>query len=147
MKKIFSLLIILFVIFCIFFLGRYIVLKFDLFNAKDKETTNVQVPAIEEIEPKKETKEITISAVGDCTIGQDDRFAYHKSFQEKFDNNNKDYGYFFAKTKHIFEKDDLTLANLETTLTTYNVKQPKGYNFKADPEFVNVFLKVLWKNI
>ena len=139
MRRIFNLIVIIFVLLCLFFIGRFLIVKFNLFQSKNTESSYVQTPIIEEVLPKKEIKEITISAIGDCTIGQDDRFAYHKSFQEIFDMNNKDYSYFFAKTKHIFENDDLTLANLETTLTNAKIKQVKGYNFKADPSFVQVF--------
>ncbi len=120
----------------------YISYKLINKNIENKEKNIIfEKDITQDIIPEKKINEITISAIGDCTIGQDDRFAYHKSFNETFDKNNKDYGYFFEKTKNIFENDDLTLANLETTFTTYNEKQPKGYNFKANPEFINVFLK------
>jgi len=75
--------------------------------------------------------EITISSVGDCTLGYDDNFGYSGSFPYIFDKNNKDYSYFFKNTSGIFKNDDLTTANLETTFTDATVKAHKTYNFKA----------------
>ena len=74
-------------------------------------------------------KEIKISAVGDCTIGWDTNFGY------------TNYGYYFANVKDLFAKDDLTIANLETTFTNYDVKTPKKWNFSSPPEYIDVLLK------
>lgn len=75
--------------------------------------------------------EITISSVGDCTIGYDSDLGYSGSFPYVFDKNSKDYSYFFKNTSEIFKNDDLTTANLETTFTDATVKAQKTYNFKA----------------
>ncbi|HSN58012.1 MAG TPA: CapA family protein, partial [Clostridiaceae bacterium] len=75
--------------------------------------------------------EITVSSVGDCTLGYDDDFGYSGSFPYIFDKNNKDYSYFFKNTAEIFKEDDITTANLETTFTDASVKAEKTYNFKA----------------
>jgi hypothetical protein len=79
--------------------------------------------------------EVTISSVGDCTIGWDDQFSYAASLGDVFDKNNKDYSYFFKNTADIFKNDDITTVNLETVFTNSAVKAKKEYTFKAPPEF------------
>jgi poly-gamma-glutamate synthesis protein (capsule biosynthesis protein) len=75
--------------------------------------------------------EVTVSSVGDCTIGYDSDLGYTGSFPYVFEKNNKDYAYFFKNTAEIFRNDDITAANLETTFTDATVKAQKTYNFKA----------------
>jgi len=88
--------------------------------------------AVKTVQEKPVVKsEITISSVGDCTLGYDDDLGYSGSFPYIFDKNNKDYSYFFKNTTEIFKNDDLTTANLETTFTDATVKAQKTYNFKT----------------
>ncbi|WP_406769081.1 CapA family protein [Candidatus Clostridium stratigraminis] len=98
---------------------------------------------IEEAAPAASTpapviSEVTISSVGDCTIGSDSKFSYNGSFMQVFQNNNKDYSYFFKNVSDIFKKDDLTTANLETTFTNADVKAEKEFTFKAPPDYAKV---------
>ena len=87
--------------------------------------------------PKKETIEVTTA--GDCTLGTDTNFGYSGQFDWWFKNKaNGDYGYFFEKVKSFFTNDDYSYVNLEGTLTTYNKKTPKKYNFRGDPSYVNI---------
>ncbi len=81
---------------------------------------------------------ISISFAGDCTLGTDTSFSYDNSFTDRFVKEDSDYSYFFRNVKPIFEADDLTLVNLETTLT--NAKKPavKQFRFKGDPSYVNI---------
>lgn len=83
--------------------------------------------------------EVIISAAGDCTIGTDDNFAYESSLPAMVKKHNNDYSYLFKNVAQIFEKDDLTLVNLETTFTKSNVKIEKSgnvtFHFKGNPEF------------
>lgn len=83
-------------------------------------------------------KSITITAAGDCTLGTDESFAYAGSFMDEFEKQNKDYGYFFKNVKDIFRNDDLTIVNLETTLTTATKKADKQFRFKGLPEFTEI---------
>lgn len=83
-------------------------------------------------------KDIVISSVGDCTLGTDERFSVTNTMPEVFNNNNKDYNYFFKNVLDIFKSDDITTGNLETTLTTAKVRADKQYTFKAPPDYVNV---------
>lgn len=81
---------------------------------------------------------ITISAAGDVTLGRDLSFGYDKTFDQELELQNNDYGYFFRNVKDIFEADDLTIVNLETTLTTATKMAEKKYRFKADPSYVEI---------
>lgn len=67
-------------------------------------------------------KEILISFAGDFTLGTDDKFSYEGSLPAAFVSNGKNYSYFMKNVVNIFNKDDYTLVNLETTLTNSNVK-------------------------
>lgn len=79
---------------------------------------------------------ITISAAGDCTIGSDDSFGYNNSFHQEVDNNN--YEFFFEKVRPVFEKDDITIVNLETTLTNATEKAEKKFRFRGNPDYAQI---------
>ena len=83
-------------------------------------------------------KSVKISAVGDCTIGWDDRYAPGNRFDAYLYANNGDYGYYLAKVRDVFRDSDFTIANLEGTFTSYNVKEEKTFNFSAPEEYKNV---------
>lgn len=80
---------------------------------------------------------ITISAAGDCTLGTDEYFNPETSFVAKYNEVN-DPGYFLQSVKPIFEADDLTIINLEGTLTKERVRQDKEFAFKGEPEYVKI---------
>ena len=88
--------------------------------------------------PDKKIQTIKISAVGDCTIGWDDRYVYNGRYDYYLKENNNDYSYYFKNVKDLFSKDDLTIVNLEGDFTDYNVKVEKKFNFKAPKEYRNV---------
>ncbi|MGE5458828.1 MAG: CapA family protein [Methanobacterium sp.] len=89
---------------------------------------------------------ITISAIGDCTLGTDPKFSYAGSFNAIYKAVNYDYSYFFSNVHSVLGKDDLTIANLETTFTTAKNQADKGhqdaaYFFKGDPSFTQILNK------
>ena len=86
-------------------------------------------------------KSVKISAVGDCTIGWDDRFSWGNRFDAYLESNNRDYSYYLAKVREVFREDDFTIANLETTFTSYPVKMEKTFNFSAPDAYKNVLLQ------
>lgn len=99
----------------------------------------------EETEKNKEAeelleKEITISAVGDCTLGRDDNYDYPNSLPDVLEKNNHDYSYFFKGVYNVLENDDLTIANLEGPFTTYDQKKEKKFNFKGDLDYPNILI-------
>lgn len=84
----------------------------------------------------KETN-IILSAAGDCTIGTDEKFSKATSLPAIVQKNGGSSSYLFSNVSQIFEEDDLTIVNLETTFTTSTVKKDKGtgrvFHFKGDP--------------
>lgn len=100
-------------------------------KAFDKD--NVQAPELKL--PEYETS-ITVSVVGDCTLGTDEFFNYSTSLNAYYTANGAEY--FLKNVKSIFEADDLTIANLEGTLTDSTTRVDKTYAFKGPAEFVNI---------
>lgn len=82
--------------------------------------------------------EITISAVGDCTLGRDDRGSYTYSLPYYLEINGYDYSYFFRNVYDILSQDDLTIANLEGPLTDSTMRADKQFTFKGDPSYTNI---------
>lgn len=110
---------------------------------KSKKTEPQKIAAavpIENIQRKLTRKSVKISAVGDCTIGWDDRFNWGNRFDSYLESNGGDYGYYLAKVRDVFREDDFTIANLETTFTSYNVKMEKTFNFSAPESYKNVLV-------
>ena len=79
---------------------------------------------------------VTISAIGDCTLGTDENFNTDTSFNA-FDAVNG-HAYFFQNVKEILENDDATFANLEGTFTTETTREIKQYAFKGDPSYTEI---------
>lgn len=103
-------------------------------SASEPATEPVTEPATEPPEPV--VQQLTLSFVGDCTFGKNQKHSYSNSFNAYYD----DYGpdYFLAKVRDVFENDDLTVINLEGSLTTSNDRQDKMWNHKGDPEYVKI---------
>jgi poly-gamma-glutamate synthesis protein (capsule biosynthesis protein) len=89
------------------------------------------------IAPKKNSSqtEVLLSSAGDCTIGTDPSFDESTSLPTIVEDHNDDYSYLFKNALPIFEKDDITTVNLETTFTNATVSADKTFTFKAPPEF------------
>ena len=92
--------------------------------------------AKEEAAAVKNPVSLTLSVVGDCTLGTDETFDYDTSLNACYDNNGKDY--FFMNVKSIFEADDLTIANFEGTLTDSDAREDKTFAFKAPAEYAQI---------
>ena len=85
---------------------------------------------------QKDPVSLTISVVGDCTLGTDETFDYDTSLNAYYDSNGKDY--FFQNVKSIFAADDLTIANFEGTLTDSDTREDKTFAFKAPAEYAQI---------
>lgn len=79
---------------------------------------------------------ITVSVVGDCTLGTDEAFNHSTSLNAYYSANGPEY--FLRNVKHIFESDDLTIANLEGTFTDSTTRVDKTFAFKGPKEFVKI---------
>lgn len=80
--------------------------------------------------------QITVSSMGDCTLGTDVNFNPSTSFNAYYNAQGPDY--FFKNVRSILEKDDLSIINLEGTFTDSDQRQDKTFAFKADPEYVSI---------
>lgn len=97
-------------------------------------------------EPKKKTEEkkepetvtLTVSAAGDCTLGTDENFDYESGFVGRYEKEQNP-AYFFEKVKPVFEKDDLTIVNMEGTFTESTARaENKLFAFKGAPEYAKI---------
>lgn len=104
----------------------------------DTDADTTPVPEQEPLEIVIEDPEVslTISVVGDCTLGTDENFNYSRSLNAYYEKNGP--AYFLQNVKGIFEADDLTIANLEGTFTSLTTRVDKTYAFKGPAEFVNI---------
>lgn len=93
-------------------------------------------PTIEETPVPPEPVTITLSVVGDCTLGTDEAFDYDSSLNAYFYTYGKDY--FMENVRDIFAGDDLTIANMEGTLTESENRADKTFAFKAPAEFAGI---------
>lgn len=80
---------------------------------------------------------LTISAAGDCTLGSDVNFEPSTSFVTKY-NEVGDPGYFLSNVRDIFSSDDLTIVNLEGTLTDGGERADKTFAFRGDPSYIQI---------
>lgn len=87
-------------------------------------------------EPKMDPISLTLSVVGDCTLGTDEYFDYDTSLNAYYENYGADY--FMANVKSIFSKDDLTIANFEGTLTESTEREDKQFAFKTPASYANI---------
>lgn len=87
-------------------------------------------------EPKPEVIQITMSFVGDCTLGRNHKASYGNSFDECYDRYGADY--FLENVRDLFSTDDITVINLEGPLTTSEDIQQKTWNHKGDPAYVQI---------
>ena len=83
-----------------------------------------------------EPAEILLSFTGDCILGTDEFFAWDTGLPAYYNL----YGpeYFLKNVRSIFEEDDLTIVNMEGTLTEETTRVDKQFAFKGDPEYVKI---------
>ena len=82
---------------------------------------------------------ITITAVGDVTIGRNVAYSGQSIFEKELKKQNNDINFIFRNVKEIFESDDLTIANFEGVLAdSYTIpssKKNNDYLFLGDPSY------------
>lgn len=94
------------------------------------------VDSSEDVSSHAQPVSLTVSVVGDCTLGTDETFDYSTSLNNYYDT----YGsaYFMENVKSIFSADDLTIANFEGTLTDSDARADKTFAFKAPAEYASI---------
>lgn len=80
--------------------------------------------------------EIKMTFTGDVLLGTDEAFDYSTSMNAYYDTNTPDY--FLQNVRSIFQQDDLTIINFESTLTEETARNMELFAFKAPPEYVNI---------
>lgn len=88
--------------------------------------------------PGPEVVTITISAAGDCSLGNHQQQEYYSSFNQAYDSEGGA-EYFLRNVKDIFAADDMTIVNLEGVLTTSEeAAEGRTYNIKGDPSYAGI---------
>ena len=85
------------------------------------------------------TVTILLSAAGDTTLGGDARWAGYHAFMREFRESGNDHSVFFTNVAHIFRESDISVLNLEGTLT--DVTYPhmdKTFVFRGPPHFAQI---------
>ena len=112
--------------------------------ALGRQETAVQEETVQEkaaVQAKGNVKTITITALGDVTIGGDPRRnASQTSSQKFYEKLSAQYsGNFFKNVRQYFTGSaELTLANLESSFTTATRYKNKSYIFRAKPSYARI---------
>ena len=81
---------------------------------------------------------ITLSAAGDTTLGGDNRWAGYHAFMREFANSGQNHAHFLRNVAHIFYESDLSIVNLEGTLTYATEHMDKEFVFRGPPHFAQI---------
>ncbi|MFO0760089.1 MAG: CapA family protein [Byssovorax sp.] len=102
----------------------------------------VEIPAAPAAQPEAAPagpRTLKISAVGDCTLGGPfESEGAPGTFSFELAGHDNDARYPFAKVLSVLAADDLTIANLETTLTNEKHAQSRPFSFRGSPAFAEV---------
>lgn len=105
-------------------------------SQKKKPNDGMESVIESETDTEGEPAEILLSFTGDCILGTDEFFAWDTGLPAYYNL----YGpeYFLKNVRSIFEEDDLTVVNMEGTLTEETTRVDKQFAFKGDPEYVKI---------
>lgn len=105
--------------------------------AKENEEKNTSKEEV-----SKEPKDIVLTMAGDFTLGTDDTFNKSTSLPAAVSNSGNDFSYLLKNVRKVFEDDDYTLVNLETTFTDSTQKKDKGdaiqFHFKGPKSYAKI---------
>lgn len=108
----------------------------DTDDIEDTDDTEDEGQMSQDVEPEEIT--ITISAAGDATLGNYFGQDYSWSFREMWEKQ-QDASYFLENVYDIFSGDDMTVVNLEGSLTRAEERREnQTYCISGDPEYVNI---------
>ena len=91
-------------------------------------------------EEKREKSGVTLSLIGDCSIGDSIQFRGSETSYDTTIRKNG-YGWPFSLVRDYLLSDDLTIANLEVVLTNRQKHTDKLYNLSADPAHVQALVE------
>lgn len=87
---------------------------------------------------REDVVEVVVTLAGDCTLGSEDRT---RNDSTSFDSyiNARGYGYPFLEVQSLFNRDDLTVINLEGVFYNHSSnKVDKTYNFRGPMDFARI---------
>ena len=106
-------------------------------NSSEKDAVELETVTLSKKDKKNTDKvSLTISSTGDCTLGTDESFNYSTSLNAYYESHGADY--FFQHVRSIFQKDDLSIVNMEGTLTDETAREAKTFAFKAPAEYASI---------
>lgn len=112
-------------------------------SSTEKKSGSVEAKTSSAKQKQAKTKTDTtlkLTFMGDDTLGTDPKFNASTSLPTVWAQHGNDPTYFFQNVASYFRNDDLTVANLETTLTQTNTQKFKGtgtvFHFKGNPSIV-----------
>lgn len=100
------------------------------------EPADKSAPAADEAEEKPVT--LTVTFAGDCTLGTDENFDASRNFTARWEAENEDPAYFLKNVADLFGADDLTVVNMEGTLTDSTERADKQFAFKGPAEYAKI---------
>ena len=110
--------------------------------AEEEDAITVKMPTGTVIQQDDGSVLVTITAVGDITIGRNVQYSGKSIFTKELEKQNNDVNFIFRNVKDIFENDSLTIANFEGVLAdNYQIPSSKKNNeflFIAPPEYASV---------
>ena len=105
-------------------------------SQKKKPNDGMESVIESETDTEGEPAEILLSFTGDCILGTDEFFAWDTGLPAYYDLHGPEY--FLKNVRSIFEEDDLTIVNMEGTLTEETTRVDKQFAFKGDPKYVKI---------
>lgn len=109
----------------------------DTSTKKEQPVTEDHTEKVTEKETElMEPVELLLTFTGDCILGTDEFFAWDTGFNAYYEM----YGgeYFLKNVRDILREDDLTVINMEGTLTEETTRLEKQFAFKGEPRFVDI---------
>lgn len=100
------------------------------------EPADKSAPAADEAETNPVT--LTVTFAGDCTLGTDENFDASRNFTSRWEAENEDPTYFLKNVADLFGADDLTVVNMEGTLTESTERADKQFAFKGPAEYAKI---------
>ncbi len=111
------------------------------------ETDEIPVPAGKILKLNDGSVILTVTAVGDITIGKNVQYSGKSIFVKELEKQDNDPNFIFRNIKSVFESDTLTIANFEGVLQdegSYQIPTKKKNNqflFLAPPEYASILPK------
>lgn len=105
-------------------------------DTSNVEVQNLCIDTKSKKDSSKGTISLTVSSMGDCTLGTDENFNRETSLNAYYNARGADY--FFQNIRPVLEKDDLSIVNFEGTLTDSTTRADKKFAFKADPAYAKI---------